>query len=411
MKTVLDKLELFFLCFTVFIIPLHIKLTSVSIAFLILIALLKKENYKEFIKLYKSPKFLILIFPYIMFLLGLINTENMKEGLMQVEIVSSLILFPIIFTAYKSNSIKNIPTFIYLFLIIGVLVAYLVCLGVAIPKFIISNNFDVFFYSDFSEVIKGPHHLSYYVIFAIVILVVNLIGKLSLDTKLNNCLPIKLIVLFVLCLFLFQLSSKATILLFVLFALMLFIYVIKNKFFSYKYYLPFFIVISLFVVIGYNFPKVHIRFENFFYFFKTPTEQIDIKVQESTALRIAALKAGTNIIKNNFWFGVGNGDMANAMSEYYKNNDFQNAYIQHISPHNQFVRSFVMQGVLGFISLVLMFILMLYLAIKKKHLLLAAWTIIMFFLFNVEDILGIQDGIIFFCFFTSYFVLCPDETK
>jgi hypothetical protein len=53
MKRILDQIELFLLCFTVFAIPVHIKVTSISIGLLMVIAVLKKENYPEFLKLFK----------------------------------------------------------------------------------------------------------------------------------------------------------------------------------------------------------------------------------------------------------------------------------------------------------------------------------------------------------------------
>ena len=80
MKRIVDQIELFLLCFTVFMIPIHIKLTSVSIALLLVLAFFKKENLSQFKNIYKNPRFIILIFPYLFFLLGLINTNYMVDG-------------------------------------------------------------------------------------------------------------------------------------------------------------------------------------------------------------------------------------------------------------------------------------------------------------------------------------------
>ncbi len=409
MKRILDQIELFLLCFTVFAIPIHIKVTSVSIALLLVVAFLKKENYQEFAGLYKNPKFLILILPYFMFLLGMLNTRHVTDGIIQVEIVTSLLLFPIIFTAYKSNTLKYRAELIQSFLILGVLVAYLVCLSVAIPAYINTKDFNVFFYQLFSGVIKGPHHLSYYVVFSIAILISSLINKTPLIYNGKKMVGLKLALIFVCTVFLFQLSSKATILLYLAIVGFTFIYSVAKKIVSLKIAVPAIVLVVILAAAAFSTPKVHLRFSKFFSAVEN-REEVDLKSQESTALRMAAFKAGTGIIKENFWFGVGTGDMAYHMSDYYKENNYQGAYIHHISPHNQFVRSFVMHGVFGFLSIVAMFVLMIYVAIKEKHFLLMFWVFIMIFLFNVEDILGIQDGIIFFCFYTSYLVLNPKET-
>ena len=99
------------------------------------------------------------------------------------------------------------------------------------------------------------------------------------------------------------------------------------------------------------------------------------------------------------------------MNDYYKDNYYQAAYIKYISPHNQFVRSFAMHGVFGFLSLISIFALMIYTAIKRKSFLLWIWIIMMLVLFNVEDMFGIQSGIVFFSFFTSLILLSPELSK
>jgi O-antigen ligase len=409
MKQILDKIELFLLCFTVFAIPVHIKVTSVAIALLLLVAFLKKENYKEFAKLYKNPAFIILIIPYLMFFLGMLNTRHVTDGVIQLEIVTSLLVFPIIFTAYKSNSLKYRAELIQSFFILGVIMAYFICMSVAVPAYVNKGNINVFLYQDFSGVIKGPHHLSYYVLFSIVILISNLIKKtplLYLEKKLTG---LKFILLVVLTIFLFQLTSKATILLYLAIVGFVFVYAVRKKLVSYKIAIPSIVLVVLISIVAFSTHKINVRFKNLFKAVEH-REQVDLKSQESTALRIAAFKAGTNIVKENFWLGVGTGDIAYAMSDYYKANNFQGAYIHNISPHNQFLRSFVMHGVFGFLSVLAVFGLMIYIAVKHKNFLLMFWIFIMIVLFSTEDMFGIQDGIVFFCFYTSYFIFSPRET-
>ncbi|HOZ30752.1 MAG TPA: O-antigen ligase family protein [Bacteroidales bacterium] len=409
MKQILDKIELFLLCFTVFAIPVHIKVTSIAIGLLLLIAFLKKDNYKEFARLYKNPAFIILIVPYLLYFTGLIHTRHMTDAVIQLEIITSLLVFPIIFTSYKSNALKYRPELIQSFFILGVVMAYFICMSVAVPAYINKGDINVFLYQDFSGVIKGPHHLSYNVIFAIVILLSNMIKKtplLYLEKKLTG---VKFILLLIFTVFLFQLTSKATILLFFGVVAFIFVYAVSKKIISYKIAIPSVLLIILISVVAFSTHKINVRFKNLFRVVGH-SEQVDLKSQESTALRIAAFKAGSNVVKENFWFGVGTGDIAYAMNDYYKAHNYQGAYIHNISPHNQFLRSFVMHGVIGFASLLSVFGLMIYVAVKNKHFLLMLWIIVMAVLFSTEDMFGIQDGIVFFCFYTSYFVFCPKET-
>lgn len=408
MKQILDKIEVFLLCFTVFAIPVHIKVTSISIAFLVIIALLKKENYALFVKMFKNPKFYILVLPYLFFFTGLLNTSNTKEGFMQIEITASLLVFPIIFSAIKSNGISKRWELILSFFILGVLLSYFVCLSVAIPAYLTSKDFNVFFYQVFSDVIKGPHHLSYCVIFAIAILISNFYKQTVLPEIISNRL--KIILILVLTIFLFQLSSKATILLYLAFILFVFLYSLIKRQISIKIGIPIIVFVIILTILGFSIKKVHMRFEKFIGAVENRRE-IDPRSQESTAMRIAAFKAGTQIAMDNFWFGTGTGDLLPSMREYYKGNNFQGAYIQNISPHNQFVRTFAMLGIFAFVSLIAVFVLMAIVAVKEKHFLMMFWIFIMLVLFNVEDMLAIQDGVILFCFFTPYFILNPKETN
>jgi len=103
MKQYLDKIELFSLCFIAFLMPLNVKVASIFIVLLLLIAILKKENYPNLKKMLKTPVFYILISPYLFFLLGLINTEHLRDGRIQVELALSILVFPIIFTAFQTN--------------------------------------------------------------------------------------------------------------------------------------------------------------------------------------------------------------------------------------------------------------------------------------------------------------------
>jgi len=412
MKNYIDRIEIFMLCFTVFAMPIHIKVTSMSIGFLILISFLKKENYPQLLSSLKDYKFWILIFPYIVYWIGLLNTpyKHLKDGFQQIEIVSSLLIFPIVFTSFKTNSVSNKSKYIQSSLILGVLFSYFICLSVALPEFINKKDLGVLFYSRFSNVIKGPHHLSYCVIFALIILVSSIFNKTPLLLTNKRYVGLKVTIFVILSVFLFQLSSKATIILYFVCMAIVFAYTVIKRIIPLRIALPIVLSIAFLSVFLYNLPNVKMRFNKMFNVL-FDTKHIDYHSQESTSLRIAAYSAGKSIIKENFWIGVGTGELAYALSKYYKYHDFQGAYIKYISPHNQFVRSFAMHGLLGFVSVAILFILMFIVVFKERNFLMFFWAFIMFVLFNVEDMFGIQDGIVFFAFYTSYFILNPKDTK
>jgi O-antigen ligase len=390
-------------------IPIHIKLASLTTGILLLVSLLKVENYKEFVLLFKNYRFYILVSPVIIALIGLIYTDYWPEGKSQVEIVISLLLFPFVFVSFKGNKIKSKIELLLSFFVISTLFAYFICTAIALPTFIRNHDFDVFFYSRFSNIIKGPHHLSYSVMFSIILLAFSIAGKLNLFIRKNKKVSsLKIISLVILVVFLFQLTSKITILFLVLFAIIFLIYLIKQKIFPIKKLL---IVTSIFALIFISLfatHKVRARFGNMFEVVFDASNK-NSKSHESNNLRFAAIDAGLHLIKDNFWMGVGTGDLSTEMSKYYQENDIQGAYIQHISPHNQFIRTFAMYGVFGFISLLAIFAIMLFIAVKSKNVLFFFWTIFMISLFAVEDMFMIQDGIIYFAFYTSFFLFYSDS--
>lgn len=411
MKRVLDQIELFLICITAFMIPIHIKLTSLTIFALVLVALLKVDNYTQFAKLLKTPKFYIFISPFILSITGLIHTEFMPEAKSQIEIVVSLLLFPLVFVSFSNNQIAVRKEIFLSFFVVSVLFAYFVCMSVAVPKFIRTGDSNSLFYSSLSSIIKGPHHLSYTVLFAVVLLAFSLAGKVDLFIRKNRQIVIiKYITTFLLIVFLLQLTSKITIMFFVLFCFIFFVYLIRAKIINIRNGILTFVGVTSLLLFVLSLPAPRARFIGM-YQAMIKSSDTDHQSHESTRLRFAAIDAGYNIGKENFWFGVGTGDLSTEMSDYYKENNVQGAYILNISPHNQFLRTFVMYGFVGLVSLVAIFVMMTIQAAKNKNGLYLTWTFLVIALFAVEDMFLIQDGVIYFAFFSSFFIFDNNAIK
>ena len=138
--------------------------------------------------------------------------------------------------SFSNNSIK-IKTELFLsFFVISALFAYFVCMSVAVPSAIRAGNVNYLFYSKLSSIIKGPHHLSYSVLFAIVLLAFSVIGQLNLFIQKSAKLTVfKLLSLIFLVVFLLQLSSKVTILFLFLFSIAFFVYLVRKKIISFTF--------------------------------------------------------------------------------------------------------------------------------------------------------------------------------
>jgi len=124
---------------------------------------------------------------------------------------------------------------------------------------------------------------------------------------------------------------------------------------------------------------------------------------ESTSQRIEAWQSSLTVIKNNFLFGVGAGDVKEALIEEYSLNNYEYLVEKKLNSHNQFLQTFIATGIFGFSALMLMFIVPFVFSIRKKNYLYLMFIIIMFINFLTESMLETQAGVVFYGFFNSVF--------
>ncbi|MFC2150952.1 O-antigen ligase family protein [Bacteroidota bacterium] len=124
----------------------------------------------------------------------------------------------------------------------------------------------------------------------------------------------------------------------------------------------------------------------------------------SVTLRLVFFKTAIDIIDNNFWFGVGTGDVQDAFDMQYELNKSQLPDQNRLRAHNQYITFFLTFGFVGFI---LLFFSMLYPVFKLKgykNYLFVVVLVIALLSFINEDTLETQIGITFFTFFYSLFL-------
>ncbi|MCD6111874.1 MAG: O-antigen ligase family protein [Bacteroidales bacterium] len=129
----------------------------------------------------------------------------------------------------------------------------------------------------------------------------------------------------------------------------------------------------------------------------------------SFAQRLESIKMGLGIIKENFFFGVGTGDLYNAYQRQYNITKSKLKRENRITGANQFLNFFVSFGLIGF--LIIMFA-MIYPAYKNKSF--NDYLFLMFFIIAIismfgEDTLKFQSGVTYFAFFYSFFVFAQKK--
>jgi hypothetical protein len=133
---------------------------------------------------------------------------------------------------------------------------------------------------------------------------------------------------------------------------------------------------------------------------------------ESTSLRYNSIITTIAIIKENFLFGVGTGDLTDEMSKKYSQFGFVYNLKEQTNPHNQYLRTFGKNGILGIAALLAFFIFNFYTWLKNKSPILLAFNLIVLFSSMTNDLFDTGGGAPFIgLMFPLIFLLSQKNTN
>lgn len=120
--------------------------------------------------------------------------------------------------------------------------------------------------------------------------------------------------------------------------------------------------------------------------------------------RLEYWNAALHLINNDFWFGVGTGDVPLAMNHAY--NEINSPILEKYrnKPHNQFLSVWVGLGVFGFVFFTLIWFYFLRKSFYKKNLICIVFGLIIILSFIPEDTIQTQQGVTFASFFLGLFL-------
>jgi len=125
----------------------------------------------------------------------------------------------------------------------------------------------------------------------------------------------------------------------------------------------------------------------------------------SITQRLSFLQAGFQIARENFWIGVGTGDVAYEFKTYYEESDSQLHEKYRLRAHNQYLTYFVTFGLIGFCWFLVALIWPVFLEKKWKDYLFVIFFIIGLMSMMNEDTLETHTGNSYFAFFYALFLL------
>ena len=124
----------------------------------------------------------------------------------------------------------------------------------------------------------------------------------------------------------------------------------------------------------------------------------------STTMRIVYMDISWQFFKQNIWFGIAPGDIRDEYLKYYKTHETGIEPKRYHETHNQFLRFFAVFGIVGFLIVILGFVLPPVFEKKWSLYYFMAAFIVIFLSFINEDTIETQVGVTFVAYFYSLFL-------
>jgi O-antigen ligase len=397
----------------VFFIPLYGRILPPLISLLFLNWLIEGTYIKTFLLLFKEKKRIALIsfsFLYFLYLLGLTYSSNMTYGLFDVEVKLSILIFPLIFATSEPFYLqKEKSTTILFFFIAGCFISTLLLYAHATYAMLENYSQNAFYYVHLS----WYHHPSYLAMnftFAIAILAYWLIEGYPVYRRYQLFGTLIFIINFFI--FIVLLNSKAGMLslFMVMIIYSIFLIVLKhNWLFGTSIIivscLIFWVCLTWFPYLGKRLNETSNDLQ---------TMDSPGKDPKSTAERIIIWKSSLEIIREHPIFGVGTGDVKDALMERYKAKNLTKLMNQRLNAHNQYFQTFISLGIFGLMTLLYMLVFPAIRAFHQKDLIYIIFLALFAVNITVESMLENQAGVIFYALFNallfvSYRSALPDN--
>lgn len=341
---------------------------------------------------------------FLITLLSMFWTSNVPQGWKGIEIKFSLLAFPIFFPLIFSNNRINKKVVVNVLTASAVVYA-LLSFSRALFLYSYSHNPEQFYNVDLGFRIfqDGPFVHPTYVSFYYLILVL-IWGKKLIESNVSTLkLPIigsmGLVILFIG--FIFFSSSKAGILGLgiAIFYLLAFYAVKKKKVMQASLLFLGFLIVSL---VGIYNSSLKLRFEQAYQELTKENSEPGSYLM-STGARIWIWKATSQIIQEHPVAGVGVGDIRDELTKKYKEIGIITIQDSGFDSHQQYLQTFASLGIIGLLSLLLIFFQFFKEGIRNRNFHLFGFGLLYLFFGFTESMLETQAGIVFFTFCALFF--------
>lgn len=371
-----------------FLMPFGLNLSAL-VVFWFVTSLFKIDKV-YFVERLKCKWFLVFIVFFGFYIISALLSGNANGGLNAIELKLGFLGFPYFFFLFRINKttvMKIITAFVS-----GCFIALIACL-IRAGWLFISDGENYFYYTRFSYFLHAGY-FSMYLCFALIVVFI-LYPRWFNSDKLINAVRYFLITMFIIGIFLC--ASKIGIITFLITVMLvpLFVYkqILSLKGIVFGILGLFTLAFLLYIALPTPFSRLSSAFSS------VTSGNIDKTSSESTVVRMLIWSESIEIIKQDFWTGVGAGDVNDVLHERYKQQGLTGALEHNLNAHNQYFQTFIALGVFGFLILMaLTFGAMVY-GYVERNLILVLFSVSIILNFLVESMLQTQAGNMFYCFF------------
>lgn len=370
-----------------------------------------QKNIVARVKSVSSFKYFIFVgLFYVLHLLGLLYTRQLDEGIFDVQLKLSLIIFPLIIFSSSDFLVRRkdiiLSSFIY-----GNLAASIICIIIAVyhsfrngaegtfnvsvwpftegwPLYkLIFSGYSYFNYTWLSVFIHAGY-FSMYILFSLYIVYSRLILRWEHLSLLNRMTSILLICFFLFMILLLQ-SRAAIIALAAVFIFEMSRMLLKKGKFGLKTAIIVFFALIITAIV-----QLSTRFDSL------KIDESGIKISRENDFRLLMWAKSVNIIKSHILFGVGTGDEEPAIRNVYDAKLMEVTKGKKYNCHNVYLETTMKLGIIGGgLLLVILFLPFFRRVNYYKERLLLGFLIIIMVHFFFESMLSRLNGVVFFSFF------------
>ncbi len=401
----LSKFQFFLFMCLVFTLPFNftdLKFNSYSVVLLVLNSLVLLFFKKGDIKYSKyRSKCLFFSFLYLVYICGIINSDNTGEMLFELQRKISFLVIPFVFFATPIMQLEKVKSILFSF-ILGCVLAGVICLSGAIFLFLKEADSSFFFYHSLASVVgMSAIYLAMYFCFSIILLLFVFI-KYSEGKSILYQMFIYFSLVFLFTMIVLLGSRMQIVILFAIILIYLITY-LSNRLGVIQAFLITILAGVIFTTLVLMIPLNRERFKDAINY----KNQYELKRKwGEQQIRYLIWNSSLELISNNFYTGVGTGDVQDELqSTYVKNEYISLTYFSNtqFNAHNQFLEIGVELGIGGMITLLLVLLVPLWYAFKNKNMLYAVFLLVFFISCLTESMLERQNGIVFYAFFNSLF--------